>query len=194
MSKDPKQYPISAEQYLIANYEQALVDNRKLTLENKLLANKLSFYEHTKKDVDTEDAANKIKVLPILGVTHSYDFEYSYYDYKLTPEKYDELVEFFNKLKQNPEFSLTSNKFCKIIKTELNASITILGFTKYVKVYIPYQEINVEIRMYDKIVTFEEVSKNLINDIESAINSWDKTYKQKYLDAFAKKESEEQTK
>lgn len=187
MSKNPSDYPISAEQYLIANYEQALSDNRKLVIENKVLSNKLSFYEHTQKG--DENVANKLKVLPTLVAHHFTDYEYNYKDYNLTPDKYDELVAYLKVLESNPKNALSHSNICRVRVNDLNIKVEIYGLVRYGRAYTGYNDSNkLELSFVDEVKTFEQAYDELIKEIKKHIKSWNDTYLKKWQDKQKPKE------
>jgi len=193
--KEPKDYPVSAEQYLIANYENTLRENRQLVIENKSLKGKLKFYEETKPEVLNDEsstlASNQIKALPILEVTHSTSSEYDYKDYGLNPERYEKLVAYLEEIKTDPSKTL-KGKYYYITKHPLNVRLELFGLVKYAHAYTHYNDnSNLQLNLHDEIIDFDTAYQKVLKDVKDNINGWEMKYKQKYEEKQTPKENVE---
>lgn len=172
-----KDYPVSAEQYLIEKYEKTKRENLQLKIENKTLLNKLKFYELSPKisNDDTDALENKLKALPILEVSYSVDMEYNYvYGSQLKESQYEDLKTYLKEITDNPKLALKYNKIGAIRQNDLNIMVTLWGHKFYGKAYIGYKMEMPTINWYEEIKTFDDEFEKYVKKIKDSIATYEK--------------------
>jgi hypothetical protein len=174
MKKSVNQYPTTAEQYLIANYETAVRENNQLKMEKKVLENKLRFYEETEaKPIDPNSIHNKVKALPTLTTHYSHSIEYDYMGYNLTLDRVKEVKAYLERIKDDPKLTLERSKIGRISKHIANVKLSLFDCIKYALAYIDYNNNELEISILSTVTPFETAYDEYVERLELEIERWE---------------------
>jgi len=174
MKKQISEYPISAEQYLIAQYEDTIRENNQLKMEKKVLENKLRFYEETEaKPTNPNSIHNKVKSLPTLTTHYSHSIEYGYMSYNLTLDRVKEVKAYLERIKDDPKLTLERSKIGRISKNTANVKLSLFDCIKYAQAYIDYDNNELEINVLRIVTPFETAYDEYVEKLELEIKRWE---------------------
>lgn len=186
-----KEYPRTAEQYLIEAYEKTKKENLQLKIQNKKLENELKKFniKEEKPFDENKIAGNKVNTLPTIVTMYGNNINYNYSTYDLNPAKVIELEKRLNAIKQNPKLALKYDSAGYVTVNDLNVLIELYGFKKYGKANVYNNELSLYLYNEKDLSSFEIEYDNLIKKIERNLKEWTTEYKEKWEAKQAKKEA-----
>lgn len=181
-----EKYPVSAEQYLIREYEKVLVANDLLTKDKAELLELVAQYEGTLSAADLAANADKLVALPILKAHHTSRVKYEYSAYNLTPDKFEKLTKYIQAIKATPELALREQAVGNVSVLALNVKLEIFGLVTYAHAYISNN--NLDLILVNTPVEFETAYTEYLAELTGIVDSWHDKYHQRWLDSQTKEE------